>query len=444
MVMTKTPIFPQSDAFLGRFDLFWQTYGDKCEICPAYHFASALAQTSVALGRKVKIAINGEHYPNFYQAILGPTHLAAKSPIRERTANAMSVFHEVEPSSSRPSGDWMDCPDRVQMFKAVNSVGSVEGLREMLSTHECSNGKESPMDWYKEANGVRLFLHIDELGSLLGKSQQKATQNITQELTQLYNPSRHPVRNPTRGNPTRADNPVINIFGCTTLEWFEKFLDLDQVLGGFTNRFVFYRHEQQPLKPIFDEPDWGAYAKWRNMLRCIAADSLESEVRKFTFDASVLADWESWYVSIKTPLVENPDSIESKANVRVTTHAIKLALVYAAVNNNPDDYEVHMDAWNAAKAVAKYWAEVAGLTFQDIDFDRRTKIEQKILKALDALGGKVPRRKLQRKIGNKFCSAEELNRSLDALYASQQIEIDEVDNPRGRPTQFVVLTTEGE
>ena len=444
MVMTKTPVFPQSDAFLGRFDLFWQTYGDKCEICPAYHFASALAQASVALGRKVKIAINGEHYPNFYQAILGPTHLAAKSPIRERTATAMRVFHEVEPSSSRPSGNWIDSPDRVQMFKAVNSVGSVEGLREMLSTHECSNGKEFPLDWYKDNNGVRLFLHIDELGSLLGKSQQKATQNITQELTQLYNPSRDPVRNPTRGNPTRADNPVINIFGCTTLEWFEKFLDLDQVFGGFTNRFVFYRHEQQPLKPIFDEPDWGAYAKWRNMLRCIAADSLESEVRKFTFDESVLTDWESWYVSIKTPLVENPESIESKANVRVTTHAIKLALVYAAVNNNPDDTEVHMDAWNAAKAVAKYWAEVAGLTFQDIDFDRRTKIEQKILKALDGLEGKVSRRQLQRKIGNKFCSAEELNRSLDALYASQQIEIDEVDNPRGRPTQFVVLATEGE
>ena len=180
------------------------------------------------------------------------------------------------------------------------------------------------------------------------------------------------------------------------------------------------------------------------MLRCIAADSLESEVRKFTFDESVLTDWESWYVSIKTPLVENPESIESKANVRVTTHAIKLALVYAAVNNNPDDTEVHMDAWNAAKAVAKYWAEVAGLTFQDIDFDRRTKIEQKILKALDGLEGKVSRRQLQRKIGNKFCSAEELNRSLDALYASQQIEIDEVDNPRGRPTQFVVLATEGE
>lgn len=444
MNMTNAPVFPQNDAFFGRFDLLWQAYGNKCEICPAYHFASALAQVSVALGRKVKIAINGEHYPNFYQAILGPTHLAAKSPIRERTANAMSVFHQVEPNGSRPSGDWIECPDRVQMFKTVNSVGSVEGLREMLSTHECSNGKESPLDWYKDSNGVRLFLHIDELGSLLGKSQQKATQNITQELTQLYNPSRDPVRNPTRGKPTRADNPVINIFGCTTLEWFEKFLDLDQVLGGFTNRFVFYRHEQQPLKPVFDEPDWGAYAKWRNVLCYLAADSLESEVQKFTFDESVLKDWESWYVSIKAPLVENPDSIESKANVRVTTHAIKLALIYAAMNNNPDDNEVHMEAWNAAKTVAKYWAEVAGLTFQDIDFDRRTKIEQKILKALDGLGGRASRRELQRKIGNKFCSAEELNRSLDALYASQQIEIDEVDNPRGRPTQFVVLTTESE
>ena len=442
MVITKTPVFPQSDAFFGRFDLFWQTYGDKCEICPAYHFASALAQASMALGRKVKIAINGEHYPNFYQAILGPTHLAAKSPIRERTANAISVFHQVEGNGSRASGDWIECSNRVQMFKTVNSVGSVEGLREMLSTHEVSNSRETPLDWYENSNGVRLFLHIDELGSLLGKSQQKATQNITQELTQLYNPSRDPVRNPTRGNPTRADNPVINIFGCTTLEWFEKFLDLDQVLGGFTNRFVFYRHEQQPLKPIFDEPDWNAYNKWRNVLRCLAGDSLENEVRKYTFDEKVLEDWKEWYVSMKSPLIEDPDSIESKASVRVTTHAAKLALVYAAVNNKSDDSKIHSEAWEAAKAVANYWATVAGLTFQDIDFDRRAKVEQKIRKALNELGGKAPRRDLQRKIGNKFCSAEELNRSIDALYASQQIDVEEIENPRGRPTQILVLTTE--
>lgn len=108
-----------------------------------------------------------------------------------------------------------------------------------------------------------------------------------------------------------------------------------------------------------------------------------------------------------------------------------------------DDNEIHSEAWEAAESVANYWASVAGLTFQDIDFDRRTKVEQKILKTLNGIGGKASRRELQRKIGNKFCSAEELNRSLEALYSSQQVDVETIDNPRGRPTQFIVLTTEG-
>ena len=54
-------------------------------------------------------------------------------------------------------------------------------------------------------------------------------------------------------------------------------------------------------------------------------------------------------------LVENPDDIENKAGVRSVTRVLKLALVYAAVNNESDDSQVHMDAWNAAKSVAQYW-----------------------------------------------------------------------------------------
>ena len=77
-------------------------------------------------------------------------------------------------------------------------------------------------------------------------------------------------------------------------------------------RFVFYKHEQQPLNPFFDEPDWKTYSKWRNVLRALAGDTLENEVHRYNFEDAVLKDWKEWYVAIKTLLVENPGDIESK------------------------------------------------------------------------------------------------------------------------------------
>ena len=353
-LVKPAPAFPTDDAFSGGLDVFWQAYGNKSEVCPAFHFASALAQMSMACGRKYRIEGRvGRHYANWYQAIVGTSFISSKSKVLEDTSDMIDdTFFDVDDYA-------------IDMWAQTDNFPSTEAATEFLQTHEYLGSKYEPLEFYESPNGIRAFAHFDELRSLFIKSRMSGSEGLIPFLTRVYKcPKRLLI--PTRNNKSKvlAENSVLNIMGCTTLDWFEKSLDTSDIEGGFVNRFVFYLHDQQPLYPLIQTPDEAASKLWSEMLKGIARNSLKYE-RIFDLDDETLKSYEKWYVENKTAIIDNPNDLVSIAGARVIEHALKLSLVYSILENKGDkDNLIHIEAWEKAMKVAEYWKKVTSCNVQ--------------------------------------------------------------------------------
>ena len=136
----NVPEFPTELAFQHGFEVFGQAYLDIDWICPAFNFAAALAQASMALGRKYVIAEQGFHYPNFYQVILGRSHLSAKSPTFDRVIKGVDFLkRNIDPP---------------EMIHNITTLNSAEGFKEEFATH-VGGDPDNPESWFFDGNGVR-------------------------------------------------------------------------------------------------------------------------------------------------------------------------------------------------------------------------------------------------------------------------------------------------
>ena len=404
-LIKKTPEFPKDKAFQGGFDLYWQAYGEKNEVCPSYHFASALAQVSMALGKNCYISGRvGLHYPNWYQALIGTSYIAAKSKVLDDTSDAIRDIYEVDEDASA-------------IYRQTSTFDSAEGLKASFATHD---EKGEPLEWYDGKNGMRRFAYIDELRYLFVKAKQSATEGLTPELTRIYKCPRK-LQVETKNKPTLAEHPVLNLMGCTTLEWFEDSINLSDISGGFLNRFVFYLHEQQPLFPFMDDINTTAENAWQNMLYQIGRNSLKGN-RIFDLDEEVANAYCEFYIETKGRVIENPAEIETIAGARIVEHTLKLALVFSVIENGTEDDLIHMPAWESAVAVASYWAEVTKTLFRNIAIDKFDKLEQTILAKLAELNNDTTWTNLRKKMSGRT-NTNEFNRAIETLLIAEFITV---------------------
>ena len=358
--------FPVDVAFSqAPFDIYWDAYGDRTEVCPAYHFASALAQVGEALGKRFYLDGRvGRLYPNWYQCLIGPSTFAAKSKVAEDTTESIEdIFSRYEEDTLR--------------HKQIMSFGTPEGLLEVFATHDKSG---SSLEGYEDEQGVRVFAWIDEIRGLFAKARQSASEGLIPELTKIYKCPKW-LMGGSVSSKYKGIHPYLNILGCTTQEWFEQSVSVSDIEGGFVNRFVFYLHDQQDLKPLMDLPNPKTEQQWRELLRQLESEGIALE-RIFDLDEDCLEDYKDWYIETKSALIDNPSSLEVIAGARVIEHTLKLALVFSVFENKDGDNYIHKDAFDAAKSVAEYWASVTVSLFTNLTFDKTSKLERDIIRVL--------------------------------------------------------------
>lgn len=411
------PKFPTDMAFKHNFDAFGDAYLGIDWICPAFNFAVALSQMSIAMGKKYVLKHLGNHYPNFYQVILGRSHLAAKSPTLDRAAEGVDFLkRNVDPP---------------EMINHITEINSAPGLREEFSTHD-NGDANTPSPWFYPGNGVRGFITFDELASLLTKSRNSSTEGIPVELTRIYNPSNSPLENNTRQNKSYGEDWVVNIFGCSTLTWYERFITQGDFSSGFLNRFVFYIHEQQPIKSSFDNVDLGSLGLWQKILTSVMQDSIGlGRIKEYTLSDEAFESFDSWYKKIMDYLIEDPDDIKREASARIVSQVLKLSLVYAVLSNVPDNHQVSLESFESAKAVGSYWGKCMGATLDEIEFTRMSKAEKMVMNAVTRVvdtHGECTKRQLRNAINKKSMDSDELNKTLEVLVNADSLIYNETDN----------------
>ena len=411
----QIPEFPTKLAFQHGFEAYAGAYLNMNDwICPAYNFAIALGQASTTLGKKVKINELGYHYPNFYQCLVGRSHIAAKSPSINRLRDGIATLQNNT-----------DPPETINI---INSVNSAEQLKAEFETHD-KGKRDEPYDWYINNNGVRCIIALDELCNLLTKGLQAATSSIPGTIMELYNPSKAPITNKIRsGTNTYGENWSLNIFAATTFQSYEKFIKADDFQTGFLNRFVFYLHEQQPLHSRFNKPDNSFLGTWQDILNGVSRQCMEYEQeREFVLSDEAFEVYDKWYHEIYKELIKNDaDDIKTAAVARIITHALKLALVYATFGNSLNDDTISLSQFESAKAVAEYWGECMGLTINEMSASRRGQCEKIIIdkiKMLEETSGKgeVTVRKVRQAINAKSMDSYDFNSALESLITAEQV-----------------------
>ena len=408
---SKGPAFPQN-AWRGIFEVYLRAVEGINEAPAAYNFATLKSIAGIIMGRTAFLYVGRRLYPNFFSCLVGPTGISKKSTAADLGIEEI-LFHAD--------------PNVIYLAGLATSEGLISKLEVPSATADAEENDEPKLSPFMQARvdatsayeGFRAMVGLSEYAALLKKAKKSSSDGLIQTLTAAYDCPMS-LENPTRHAPQKAVKPCTSIIALSTQEWMEESLDITDIRGGFANRFCYYLYEQTGPHPHPSEPnqlDMNVVVKHLHDTRMF----FQGKHIRFEFDAETYRFVDEWYSEIWYQAINEPQELVRDAIQRLDSNARKLALLYAMLENNEDDCQIHIEQFKAAVEVASYWKEAAISIFSTFAPNMQAKNENRIM---DKLAEKPrTRRQLQQSIGGASMSAKDFNEALDALYKAQRVEV---------------------
>ena len=418
-VITDTVPFPES-VMTGVFDDYWCAYFGCTEVSKSFLFGTLKTVIGASLGRRVSLAGTTPLYPNFFTCCVGHTALARKSTA---LALAESVLETADPgvftlrSAATPEG-------LLAALTLPDEDDEVSGL------HDNTTKIELMRDQVEEGvEGVRLQLSIDEFSHLLKKAGKTHGDGLIQMLATAYNmPTK--LQHPTRIDPLVADRPCVSLMGATTLHWLESSLKLEDIQGGFANRITYY-HGTESYWLFEDQP--GDAKRLQRVAKEINALRLKYPApTRFRFDPETAVAGQKWYESHRNELQQEQSPLVVMASARTDVHVKKLALLFSAIENMPDDHYIHLEAFEKALVLADYLQKVVAHLYQNFNFSEEKRLETKIVEVLNGKP-RLTAREISKRIS--WASTKQVNEAVDQLLTSGALGVEQA----GRTKEFFVI-----
>jgi len=392
-------VFPQ-EAWRGIFETYRKAQEGTTEAPDQYHFAVFKTIAGAIIGRSCYLW-NGRYlYPNFYTALIGPTKRSRKTTAMDR---GEKLLQDTDPLVIVLRG--LATPEGLINRLQIPEAEELEGLPEIEQQRTVS---------VSEHEGYRMLVYCNEFASLLKKAKKESSSGLIQILTDAYD-CKDSLDNPTRGSPLSAKKAFVSMIALSTQEWLERSLDVDDVYGGFVNRNVFYLWTgTQPLH----NPGRVSESLMNEIKMKLHNVRSEKKGRHTEYVFSGEADevLKEWYE--KNYYAEHENEIVDAAVQRIDENVRKLALLYAVLENDADDLNIHTDQLRAAIATGEYWKASATQLFGRFGFSKAARAEMKILELLKQ--GDLTKREIQLKIGGNM-SASEINQAIEALVKAERI-----------------------
>ena len=178
----------------------------------------------------------------------------------------------------------------------------------------------------------------------------------------------------TKHSPTRATRPFISIIGHITADELRQALDHTSMANGYANRFLFACVKRSKLLP-----HGGALAEeisGKLGARTLEALTAARGVERLTMTDAANQHWRDTYAMLSEGLPGLLGAITDRAEAQT----VRLALVYALLDQAPQIDVVHIDA---ALALWRYCVASARFVFGDIVGDPNA---DSILRALRNAG----------------------------------------------------------
>ena len=392
------------------------------EVCPAYNFASLLGAITAVIGHRVYVS-GGKTplFPTFFQCLVGTTTYAWKSPTLSATTNLIRNSDEE--------------------VKLIENINSAEGLVEDFQTARHQYDEEEnkyEMEWLdgwgefinEDKEGIRAFIHIDEMRTLFSKRVQASSKGIMTRINGLFSGVADMQSN-ARSNRLVAHYPTAGLMGLSTQQWLEEDIDYSDIDGGFINRFVFYLHEKMPATPFPEEPDADKLQFIHDSIGAVRTKF--KRLTRFEFDEHTKKAFTKVYLEDHEKHDPEDFSVENLISRRLLIYAKKLSLVFALIDPKQTEPEICLPHWERAFEIYEYWRAVSIKLLNNLAANQKASQEKMLLEKLNELGNNCKKRDLQRKFGGRI-SVTDLNAILMELEKGNLIWI---GTPEGERATYI-------
>jgi hypothetical protein len=391
-------VFP-NEAWRGIFETYKQAQVGTTEAPDQYHFAVFKTIAGTIIGRSCYLW-NGRYlYPNFYTVLIGPTKRSRKTTAMDR---GETLLYDTDPLVITLRG--LATPEGLISRLQIPEAEDLDGLPEIEQQRAVSGF---------EHEGYRMLVCCNEFASLLRKAKKESSSGLIQILTDAYD-CKDSLDNPTRTLPLSAKKAFVSMIALSTREWLERSLDVDDIYGGFVNRNTFYLWtETQPLhnpnkvnEVLMNE----IKMKLHNV-----RDEKKSRHIEYTFSDEADEFLREWYE--KNYYAEYENEIVDAAVQRIDENVRKLALLYAVLENDANDLNIHIDQLQAAIAVGEYWQTTATQIFRKFGFSKEARNEMRVMEAISS--EPLTKRELSRQVCSEL-SAKQLDAIVKSLVSTER------------------------
>src|SRR6516162_2583405 len=323
-----------TDAFYGLAGEMVSLTLPDTESDPAALLLQYLVSFGNAIGRGPHCIVEQDrHYTNLYIVLAGQTSKARKGT----SARRVRVIYEiVDPTWARE--------------RIVGGMSSGEGL--IHAVRDPVYGMRKGVEELIDAGVSDKRLLLDEREFFQALTVLKREGNILSRVIRDAWDCVERLATLTKHSPTRATRPFISIIGHITADELRQALDHTSMANGYANRFLFACVRRSKLLP-----HGGALAE--EISGKLGARSLEAltaarGLEQLTMTDAANQHWRDTYAMLSEGLPGLLGAITDRAEAQT----VRLALVYALLDQAPQIDVVHLDAalvlWHYCVASARY------------------------------------------------------------------------------------------
>ena len=374
------PVFPAS-ACQGIVATYKKALAHATEAPDEFHFACLQNIIGLAAGRGSHLfSAYNPIRPNFYTCLIAPTGQARKT-------TSMNLALNLLPAT--------ECG-----IEVTQRLATPEGLLGIMK----ERGHFHP----------KVIATLSELATLMTKAKSQTGAGLIEVITEVFDFHRT-YRHPTLSNPIVVEEPFLSILAGSTQSWLEKSLSDSEVLGGFSNRWIYFTGEPKAPIPIQDNvEEINEYQEVRNTILNLALNEPLGEIR---MDANAEKLWNEAYISFYNRKWKN-ETIASMVQ-RIPNYIHKTALVFAIAKFSRS---ITQEEMKPAIDLGNYFIQTIHYIFRLFGSDKASLQEAKIRAKLADLDGECTRRILARKLSGTV-SGQDLDRALQSMFHNGEVDL---------------------
>jgi hypothetical protein len=399
------------EAFYGLAGDIVRVLEPASEADPAALLSQVLLGFGNLIGRTAHAVVEADtHFGNEFLILVGKSSKARKGTSAGRIHR---LFREAEEEWAR---------ERVQTGLS-SGEGLIWSVRDPIMKRERVKEKGQPVRYEEvEADpGVadkRLLVYEPEFANVLKQTERQGN-TLSAVLRQAWESG--DLRSMTKNSPARATGAHVSLVGHITREELRRYLSTTEMANGFANRFLWTCVKRSKLLPRGGRVDEAALADVRS--RLAAAIGAARGLGQVTFDEEACRVWDEVY----GPLSEGQPGLSGALLGRAEAHALRLSLLYAALDGSPQIQPCHL---LAALAVWDYCEASVRHLFGDALGDP---VADELLRLLRAAPGGMTRGQMCDHFGRNQ-SSDRIGKAL-ALLAEHGLARFERQETGGRPRE---------